>query len=81
MKTQGANYSFRQHFGSTRIHMHVIVEYAHNVGQACAVAALAEGNTDAAQLLDNILRWPVISEAVTGGARLECQAPPTYRNP
>jgi hypothetical protein len=66
-EAQGANYTFRQHFGSARIHLHVITEYAHNVGNACATVVLAEGGTDAAdasQLLGDILAWPVISETI-----------------
>lgn len=56
---------FRQYFGSTGLHLHAIIEFAHNVGYYCAVLALAEGDQDAIALLGDVFGWPVISEALT----------------
>ena len=55
---------FRQHFGPTRFHMSIITGYAHNVGHACATLALTEGAVDAIPLLQDILEWPIISDAI-----------------
>jgi hypothetical protein len=59
-----AHHTFRLHFGSTQLFSHIIIQYAHNVGIACASSALSEGVADGMPLLDEILGWPVISEAI-----------------
>jgi hypothetical protein len=55
---------FRQHFGSTRLYIPIITRYAHNVGLACAIPALSEAVSDGIALLDELLGWPVVSEAI-----------------
>lgn len=61
-----AHRAFRLHFGSTQLFSPIIIQYAHNVGLACASPALSEGVVDGIPLLNEILGWPVISEALEG---------------
>jgi hypothetical protein len=56
---------FRQYFGSTGLHLHAIVEFAHNVGYYCAILVLTEGDQNAMALLADVFDWPVISEVLT----------------
>jgi hypothetical protein len=66
-KWQGARKAFsdfRQYFGPTRLHLYVIADFVHNVGNDCAVLALTEQDQDAIALLGDVFDWPVISQVL-----------------
>jgi tetratricopeptide (TPR) repeat protein len=55
---------FRRIFGSTSFHLETILHFAHNVGNGCVLIILTENDQDAIALLDDLLDWPVISDAL-----------------
>ncbi|WP_336208474.1 hypothetical protein [Nonomuraea sp. LPB2021202275-12-8] len=61
--------NFKQKFGSTKLYPQIVRLFAHNVGHACALAALTEDSEEGARLLGDVLSLPLVCDVLEQSGR------------
>jgi hypothetical protein len=67
-EAQRAHVDYRQHFGSSSLHIRTVIQYVHNVGYACSILIMAQGATEATSILSDLVGWPLVSSVIENPA-------------